>query len=150
MKLSWRQTSEAKILIKLAKSVMSLRKPVADIPHKCTKIVTAINHAIERFEISKKDEASFLTLSQTLDKKLLEIAYLKAQVASIEDIGASLGARALEINVPIADQDGLILKTDIAEAIVLLSDSLNRLREKLDDVERQLEEIRVEACLEVK
>jgi hypothetical protein len=150
VKLFWRQTSEAKTLLSRAKEMQSLRKPVSDIPTKCTKLVMEINHAVERFELGKKDKAAFLTLSQAFDRKGLEIRELHARIDALSVQGHQIEADVSVIRVPISDKDGVVLKSDVLEGTLLLQSTLDKLREKLESVESQLEEIREEASAEVK
>ena len=150
MKLFWRQTSEAKSLLRRAKEMQSLRKPVSDIPTKCTKLVMEINHAVERFELSKKDKAAFLTLSQAFDRRGLEIRELHARIDALSVQGQEIEVDVSVISVPISDTDGIILKSDVLEGTLLLQSTLDKLREKLESVESQLEEIREEASAEVR
>lgn len=137
-------------MLKLAKAMHSLGEPVSELPHRCTKIVMDMNHAIERFDISSKDQRSFLSLSQTLDKKLLEVERIISEFDMLEHKGSTIAAGVAAINVPALDHDGLSLRTEVIEASAILSDTLEKLREKLDDVEKQLEEIREEARSETR
>jgi septation ring formation regulator EzrA len=150
VKLFWRQTVGAKKLLRLAKTMQSLRRPVTDIPLKCTKLVMEVNHAVERFEASKKDKLSFVHLSQTFDKKLFEIKEVLVRINAVSDEGRRIEAEASLIEVPFSDVDGVSLKRDVLDGINILQNTLDQFRDKLDSVANQMDEIRDEVRLELK
>jgi hypothetical protein len=150
MKLPWRHTAEAKSLLRLAKSMDKFRQPVSSISTQCTKLVLAINHAIEKFELSSKDKFAFLKCSQVIDTKLVEIASLRIRIDVVGGEGTSIQDRIFLIDVPISDVEGIELKREVIEGCQLLASTLDQYYDKLDSVEKQLEEIREELRAEVR
>jgi hypothetical protein len=146
----WRKTSEARELLALAKKMQSMGKPVTDLKLKCSKLVMEANHALEKFDASKKNRSSFLILSQNLDQKLHRLAVLRSQLDEMDALARSTTGKLNLLQVPQRDYEGIELKRDLLDVARTLSSTVDEFRTKLDDVEIQLEEIREECEAEIR
>ncbi len=127
-----------------------LRPPISEISNQCTKLVLTVNHAIEKFELSSKDKFAFLKCSQLIDTKLVEIARLRTRIDLVGVEATTIQSQTSLIDVPISDVEGIRLRVEVIDACNVLADTLDQYHDKLDSVEKQIEEIREEMRAEVR